>query len=120
MTSLAPHVTAFFNERLTLERRVSVNTCDSYAYAFKMLLEFAIDRLRVAPSKMSLEQIDAPLVLSFLRHLETTRTHTLQRVVHPLDHLAQCLDHHRSRPVVKTGGRLPALAYCDRTGLLVK
>lgn len=73
MTSLAPHVTAFFNERLTLERRVSVNTCDSYAYAFKMLLEFASDRLRVAPSKMALEQIDAPLVLSFLRHLETTR-----------------------------------------------
>jgi site-specific recombinase XerC len=71
MTSLAPHVTAFFNERLTLERRVSVNTCDSYAYAFQMLLEFASNRLRVAPSKMWLEQIDAPLVVSFLRHLET-------------------------------------------------
>ena len=27
----------------------------------------------------------------------------LQRVVHPLDHFAQCLDHHRSRPVVETG-----------------
>ena len=73
MTSLAPHVTAFFNERLTLERRVSVNTSDSYAYAFKLLLEFASNRLRVAPSKMTFEQIDAPLVVGFLRHLETNR-----------------------------------------------
>lgn len=73
MTSLAPHLTAFFNERLTLERRVSVNTCDSYAYAFRLLLEFAGSRLRIAPSKMMLEQIDAPLVFEFLRHLETDR-----------------------------------------------
>ena len=29
MTALAPHVTAFFQERLNLERRVSVNTTDS-------------------------------------------------------------------------------------------
>ncbi|WP_256354716.1 site-specific integrase [Variovorax sp. dw_308] len=73
MTSLAPHVTAFFSERLTLERRVSVNTSDSYAYAFRLLLEFASNRLRVAPSKMTFEQIDAPLVVGFLRHLETNR-----------------------------------------------
>jgi len=73
MTSLASHLTAFFNERLALERRVSVNTSDSYAYAFKLLLEFASNRLRVAPSKMTFEQIDAPLVVGFLRHLETNR-----------------------------------------------
>ena len=50
MTALAPHVTAFFQERLTLERRASVNTCDSYAYAFKLLLNYASKRLKVAPS----------------------------------------------------------------------
>lgn len=74
MTALAPHLTAFFEERLTLERNASVNTCDSYAYAFKLLLEFASKRLKKAPSHMELEQIDAPLVVSFLRHLETTRS----------------------------------------------
>ena len=42
------------------------------------------------------------------------REHHLQWV-HPFDHLAQCHDHQRSRLVVETGGRLPALAYCDRT-----
>lgn len=73
MTALAPHLTAFFEERLTLERNASVNTCDSYAYAFKLLLEFASKRLKKTPSHLELEQIDAPLVVSFLRHLETTR-----------------------------------------------
>ena len=73
MTAIAPHITAFFEERLTLERRVSVNTCDSYAYAFQLLLEYASKRLKVSPSRLELEQLDAPLVLSFLKYLETTR-----------------------------------------------
>jgi site-specific recombinase XerD len=74
MTAIAPHVTAFFQERLTLERRASVHTCDSYAYAFQLLLSYASKRLKVAPSRLELEQINAPLVVSFLNHLETTRS----------------------------------------------
>ena len=74
MTAIAPHVTAFFQERLTLERRASLHTCDSYAYAFQLLLNYASQRLKVAPSRLELEQIDAPLVVSFLNHLETTRS----------------------------------------------
>ena len=62
MTAIAPHVTAFFRERLTMERRASIHTCDSYAYAFKLLLGYASKRLKVAPSRLELEQIDAPLV----------------------------------------------------------
>jgi integrase/recombinase XerD len=74
MTAIAPHVTAFFHQRLTLERRVSANTCDSYAYAFKMLLGYASKRLKTVPSKLQLEQIDAPMVVSFLNHLEAGRS----------------------------------------------
>ena len=74
MTAIAPHVTAFFHQRLTLERRVSANTCDSYAYAFKMLLGYASKRLKTVPSKLQLEQIDAPMVVGFLNHLETSRS----------------------------------------------
>jgi integrase/recombinase XerD len=74
MTALAPHVSAFFQERLMLERRVSANTCDSYAYAFKLLLEYASKRVKVAPSRLELEQIDAPLVVEFLNDLERTRS----------------------------------------------
>jgi integrase/recombinase XerD len=74
MTMLAPHVTAFFNERLTLERRASIHTCDSYAYAFKLLLQYASKQLKTAPARMEFEQLDAPLVAAFLDHLETARS----------------------------------------------
>ena len=73
MTALAPHVSAFFQERLILERQASVNTCDSYAYAFKLLLNYASKRLKVSPSRLALEQIDARLVTGFLNDLETSR-----------------------------------------------
>ena len=73
MIPIAPHITAFFQQRLPIERRASTNTCDSYAYAFKLLLEYASDRLKMPPSQLHLEQIDAPLVVDFLNHLETAR-----------------------------------------------
>jgi site-specific recombinase XerD len=73
MTPLAPHLTAFFQQRLPVERRASIHTSDSYAYAFKLLLEYASGRLRVPPSQMQIEQLDAPVVVAFLNHLETTR-----------------------------------------------
>src|SRR4029453_3151385 len=74
MTAIAPHITAFFQERLTPERRASIHTCDSYAYAFQLLLTHASKHLKLPPSRLQFEQIDAPLVLSFLNHLETTRS----------------------------------------------
>jgi integrase/recombinase XerD len=73
MTPLAPHLTAFFEQHLLLERRRSEQTRDSYAYAFKLLLTYASERLKVAPSQCALEQLDAPLVRDFLNALETTR-----------------------------------------------
>ena len=73
MTPIAPHITAFFEQRLPIERRASENTCNSYAYAFQLFLTFASNRLKVAPSQLALEQIDAPLVVDFLNDLETTR-----------------------------------------------
>lgn len=73
MTTLAPHLSAFFQERLILERQASANTCDSYAYAFKLLLNYASKHLKVAPSRLALEQIDAQLVSGFLNDLEVSR-----------------------------------------------
>jgi site-specific recombinase XerD len=73
MTPLAPHVEAFFRTYLASERGCSRHTCDTYAYAFQLLLSFAATRHRTSPSSLSLEQIDAPLVLDFLAHLETRR-----------------------------------------------
>jgi site-specific recombinase XerD len=73
MTPLAPHLTAFLRERLPRERRASPHTCDAYAYAFQLLLNFAAKRLHTQPSALMLEQLDVPLVLSFLDDLESTR-----------------------------------------------
>lgn len=73
MTAIAPHMEAFLRERLPVERGASINTCDSYAYAFKLLLEYASACLKVRPSDLQLEQLDAPLILNFLKYLETTR-----------------------------------------------
>jgi integrase/recombinase XerD len=73
MTPIAPHITAFLQHRLPIERGASDNTSQSYAYAFKLLFEYAAATLRKPPSELQLEQIDAPLVLGFLNHLETVR-----------------------------------------------
>jgi integrase/recombinase XerD len=73
MTSIAPHITAFLRERLPLQRGASHHTCESYAYTFQLLFEFASNRHKVTPSKLYLEQIDAVLVMDFLAHIEATR-----------------------------------------------
>jgi site-specific recombinase XerC len=73
MTALAPHMEAFLREYLVRQRGASRHTCDSYAYTFQCLFEFTSKKLKVAPSALMLEQLDAALVCSFLEHLETTR-----------------------------------------------
>src|SRR5205809_5735039 len=73
MSDIAPHITAFFRERLEKERAVSPHTRATYAYAFQLLFEFASRKLDVRPSALQLEQLDARLVLGFLEDLQTTR-----------------------------------------------
>lgn len=73
MTPLATHVSVFLRERLPLERRASERTCDTYALALRLFFEFAARRLKVRPSALALEQLDALLVLDFLAHLEGER-----------------------------------------------
>ncbi len=73
MTALAPHMESFLREHLVRHRGASQHTCDSYAYSFQSLFEFASQKLKVAPSALMLEQLDATLISAFLEHLETTR-----------------------------------------------
>jgi integrase/recombinase XerD len=73
MTSSAPHIEAFLREHLVRHRGASPHTCDSYAYSFQALFEFASQKLKTTPAALILEQVDAPLVSEFLEHLETTR-----------------------------------------------
>lgn len=73
MTAIASHITAFLRERLPLQRGASPHTCESYAYTFRLLFEFASERFRVTPSKLYLEQIDANLVMEFLSNIQAKR-----------------------------------------------
>jgi len=73
MTPLAPYITVFLRERLPIDRRASQHTCDTYAHAFRMLFQYAAASLTTTPSQLHLEQIDAPMVLAFLQHIETER-----------------------------------------------
>jgi len=73
MTSIAPLIEAFLRETLSRQRGASRHTQDSYALSFQLLFVFAAGRLKIAPSALTLEQIDARLVTAFLEHLEDVR-----------------------------------------------
>jgi integrase/recombinase XerD len=73
MTPLGPHLTIFLREYLPNQREMSVQTSDTYGYAFQLLVCFAAERSKVTPSDLTVEQLDATLVLAFLEHLEKQR-----------------------------------------------
>ena len=72
-TDLAPLLERFFTQRLMQERRVSPHTIGSYRDTFRLFLKFAEQRLHKPPCKLLFEDIEAPLVTSFLDHLEKQR-----------------------------------------------
>jgi len=73
VTPIAPHITAFLQQRLPIDQACSPNTCDTYAYTFQLLFKFMSCTLCVAPSDLQLEQLDAPMVLDFLDHIQKER-----------------------------------------------
>jgi integrase/recombinase XerD len=73
MTPVAPHIAAFLQTRLAVERRASPHTCAAYAYAFQLLFEFASRKLGRAPSDLEFESFDALMILEFLDHLQKER-----------------------------------------------
>ncbi len=73
MSSLAHYLSGFLREYLPCERRASQHTCETYAYTFQLLVSFAASHLKTQPSKLKLECIDVPLVVTFLNQLEEVR-----------------------------------------------
>jgi integrase/recombinase XerD len=64
---------AFFTDRLIRQREVSRHTIISYRETFRQLLGFAKERCKKPPSKMALEDLDAPLIGAFLDHAQKER-----------------------------------------------
>jgi site-specific recombinase XerD len=63
----------FFTDRLLRQRQASPHTIAGYRDSFRLLLQFAKERLGKAPSKLQIEDLDAPFLGLFLEHLEEVR-----------------------------------------------
>lgn len=70
---LAPMLETFFSKRLIGQRQASPHTIAAYRDTFSLLLKFAEQRLRRPPSALTLADLPAPFLATFLDHLETTR-----------------------------------------------
>ncbi|HEY6921971.1 MAG TPA: tyrosine-type recombinase/integrase [Steroidobacteraceae bacterium] len=64
----------FFTDRLQLQLGASPHTIASYRDTFRLLLLFASKRLKRAPSKLLVEDLDTALLGAFLQDLERTRS----------------------------------------------
>jgi integrase/recombinase XerD len=78
MTALATTLQAFFTDRLTRQRQVSPNTLEAYRDTLRLLLVFASDRHGKEPSKLDIDDLDAPLIGAFLDHLEQHRKNSVR------------------------------------------
>jgi integrase/recombinase XerD len=73
MTALAPALQAYFTDRLITQRSSSPETIAAYRNAFRLLLRFASEQTGKQPFELDLDDLDAPLIGSFLKHLEEDR-----------------------------------------------
>ena len=63
----------FFTDRLLTQQGASPHTVAGYRDTFRLLLRFAKERLGRSPSSLSLEELDAAFLETFLEHLEHDR-----------------------------------------------
>jgi integrase/recombinase XerD len=66
-------IEAFFTDRLMRQRQVSPNTIASYRDSFCLLFKYAKQRLNKDPSTLSIEDLNAAFIVSFLNHIEKDR-----------------------------------------------
>ena len=69
-TGFAALLERFFTQRLMQQRQASPHTICSYRDTFRQFLKFIQKRRHKPPAKLSFEEIDAPLIVSFLDDLE--------------------------------------------------
>ena len=76
MTTINPFPTllqSFFTDRLMKQRNVSTHTIASYRDTFRLLLEFAHRKLKKPPSKLALDDLNAPFIGAFLDYIQRDR-----------------------------------------------
>jgi len=63
----------FFLRRLIQQRGASARTVESYRDAFELLFGYLEQHVGKRPSTLTVADLDAPVILDFLEHLETVR-----------------------------------------------
>jgi site-specific recombinase XerD len=76
--AVGPLVQGFFAEHLLGHKRASPQTVGAYRDAFRLLLDFLQARTGTEPVALRLADLDAPMILAFLDHLEEERKNTVQ------------------------------------------
>jgi len=71
-------VQAFFVEYLLNQKHASPRTLATYRDAFRLLLRFVHETHGVEPSTITVENLDAPIILAFLDHIERQRANCIR------------------------------------------
>ncbi|MDE0029849.1 MAG: tyrosine-type recombinase/integrase [Deltaproteobacteria bacterium] len=77
MTDLAPHLTAFLQEHLPNERRLSRHTVQGYTDCFRLLVLYVAEQTGIRPCALKIEHFTVALLLSFLEFLENSRNNSV-------------------------------------------
>ncbi len=75
---LGPLLQYFFSHHLLSHRRASPQTVASYRDAFRLLLRFLQDSSSKPPSSLRISDMDAPVILAFLDHIERERSNAIR------------------------------------------
>jgi len=78
MSLLAPTLQAFFTDRLIGQRQASPHTIAAYRDTMRLLLAFASRQVATEPSRLDIDDLDAPLIGAFLDHLEHERHNSVR------------------------------------------
>ena len=75
---LGPLLRAFFADHLVQQKAASPQTIHAYRDAFRLLLTFLDQHRHRKPEALTLDDLDAPVILEFLDHLEQDRANSVQ------------------------------------------
>ncbi|MDD9941116.1 MAG: tyrosine-type recombinase/integrase [Myxococcales bacterium] len=74
---MGPFVRRFLLEELVADRNLTLNTQKSYRDGIRLLFDFVAERHSTDPTRVTVEDIDAAVVRSFLVHLEEDRGNSI-------------------------------------------
>jgi site-specific recombinase XerD len=73
VSMLAATLQAFFTDRLVRQRQASPRTVAAYRDTFRLLLAFVQREIGKTPFTLAFEQLEAPVIVAFLNHIEAGR-----------------------------------------------